>query len=70
MSLVSKTLSSDEIFKLIDLYFNEKYILYNFQWNAYNQFISDIIRFDISSMEHIIHEDQIAGRIYRYKIRF
>jgi len=70
MSLVSKTLSSDEIFKLIDLYFNEKYILYNFQWNAYNQFISDIIRFDISSMEHIIHEDQIAGRIYRYKIIF
>ena len=70
MSLLSKSLSSDEIFKLIDLYFNEKFILYNFQWNAFNQFISDIIRYDISNMNHIIHEDQSGGRIYRYKILF
>ena len=63
-------LSSDEIFKLIDLYFNEKYILYNFQWNAYNQFISDIIRYDITNTEHIIDENQSGGRIYRYKILF
>ena len=63
-------LSTDELFKLTDLYFNEKYILYNFQWHAYNQFISDIIRFDIIGSDHYIHEDQIGGRIYRYKILF
>ena len=62
--------SSEEIFKLIDLYFNEKFILYNFQWNAFNQFINDTIRNDITNIEHIIHEDQHAGKIYRYKIIF
>jgi DNA-directed RNA polymerase II subunit RPB2 len=70
MTSLSKTLSSDEIFKLIDLYFNEKFILYNFQWNAYNQFISDIIRYDISTSVHMIHEDYSGGRIYRYNIVF
>jgi hypothetical protein len=34
---MSKALEPEEIFKLIDLYFNEKYILYNFQLNSYNQ---------------------------------
>lgn len=65
-----QTPSSEEIFKLIDLYFNEKFILYNFQWNAFNQFINDTIRNEITNIEHIIHEDQHAGKIYRYKIIF
>jgi len=70
MSNLIKTPNSDEIFKLIDLYFNEKFILYNFQWHSFNQFINDTIRFEISNLEHIIHEDQQGGRIYRYKILF
>jgi DNA-directed RNA polymerase II subunit RPB2 len=64
------TPSSEEIFKLIDLYFNERFILYNYQWSAFNQFINDTIRNEISNIEHIIHEDQHAGKIYRYKIIF
>jgi DNA-directed RNA polymerase II subunit RPB2 len=70
MSINTYIPNSEEIFKLIDLYFNEKFILYNFQWNAFNQFINDTIRHDISNVEYIIHEDQQAGRIYRYKIIF
>ena len=65
-----QTPNSEEIFKLIDLYFNEKFILYNFQWNAFNQFINDTIRNEITNIEHIIHEDQHGGKIYRYKIIF
>ena len=70
MTSLSKTLSSEEIFKLIDLYFNEKFILYNYQWNSFNQFINDSIRNDIMGTEHVIHEDQNGGTIYRYKIIF
>ena len=70
MTQIANIPSSEEIFKLIDLYFNEKFILYNFQWNSFNQFISDVIRNDISRIEHIIHEDIQAGKIYRYKIVF
>jgi len=70
MTTQTKTPASEEIFKLLDLYFNEKFILYNFQWNAFNQFINDTIRNDITNMEHIIHEDQLGGKIYRYKIIF
>ena len=70
MTSLAKTLSSEEIFKLIDLYFNEKFILYNYQWNSFNQFINDSIRNDIMGSEHIIHEDQHDGTIYRYKIIF
>ena len=64
------TPSSEEIFKLIDLYFNERFILYNYHWSAFNQFISDTIRNEILNVEHIIHEDQYGGKIYRYKIIF
>ena len=70
MTSLAKTLSSEEIFKLIDLYFNEKFILYNYQWNSFNQFINDSIRNDIMGTEHVIHEDQNGGTIYRYKIIF
>jgi DNA-directed RNA polymerase beta subunit len=66
----TEVLKSDEMFKLIDLYFNEKFILYNFQWHAFNQFINNTIRHDISNIEHVIHEDQYGGKIYRYKIIF
>ena len=55
MTSLAKTLSSEEIFKLIDLYFNEKFILYNYQWNSFNQFINDSIRNDIMGTEHVIH---------------
>ena len=70
MTSHSNILSSDEVFKLIDLYFNEKYILYNYQWNAFNQFMSDTLINDVVNTEHIIHEDYIGGKIYRYKIVF
>lgn len=70
MSSLTKTLTSEEIFKLVDLYFNESFILYNYQWNAFNQFISDAIRNDILGTDHIIHEDQLGGKIYTYKIVF
>ena len=59
-----------EIFKLIDLYFNEKFILYSYQWHAFNEFINETIRNDISNIEHIIGEDISGGKIYRYKILF
>ena len=63
-------LDNQEIFKLIDLYFNEKFILYSFQWNAFNQFINDVIRNDISNIEHIISEEISGDKIYKYKIIF
>jgi len=68
MSSNPKILTSGDIFKLLDLYFNENHILYSYQWNSFNQNISNIIRNDISGTEHIINEDQQGGKIYTYKI--
>lgn len=62
-------LTSDDIFKLIDLYFNEKFILYNYHWNSFNQFIDTMIK-EIVNTDHIISEDIIGGKIYSYKIVF
>jgi DNA-directed RNA polymerase II subunit RPB2 len=59
-----------DIFKLIDLYFNEKFILYSYQWHTFNEFINETIRNDISNIEHIIGEDISGGHIYRYKLLF
>lgn len=70
LTAIMEILTSDEIFKLNDLYFNEKFILYSYQWNSYNQFVSDVIEKDVKNLEHIIHEDTIGGKIYRYKIKF
>lgn len=72
MSLIVNNNINDpqEIFKLIDLYFNEKFILYSFQWYSYNQFMNDTLKTELISSEHFIHEDHIAGKIYRYKLKF
>ena len=66
---MSNIKESQDIFKLIDLYFNEQFKLYSYQWHSYDEFISDI-RNDIENNEHIIYEDNISNKIYRYKIIF
>ena len=60
---------SENIFKLIDLYFNEQYILYNFQLNAYNQFLENVATQEVQNTKHIIHEEY-KDKLYRYSLVF
>ena len=59
-----------DIFRLLDLYFNNKFILYSYQWHSYNQFISDILKHEIVGNEHIISEEYNNGKLYINKIIF
>jgi len=61
---------SRENFKLTDLLYNEKYILYSYHWHSYNQFMSDIITYDFGTKEYIFNEDYSGNLIIRYILKF
>lgn len=67
---MEENLTYDDLKKVYDLYFKEKYALYLFQLNSFNQFINDTIYRELMNNIHIIHEDFINGKIYRYEIKF
>ena len=39
----NKNISNEKIMKLIDLYFNERFIMYKMQYDSYSQFINEIV---------------------------
>ena len=67
-----KLMTNDKILKLIDLYFNEKFIIYKMQYDAYNQFIYEIIHKTLVLNDNIIcvNEDKEKNIIYEYSFRF
>ena len=62
--------SKDDIWKIIDLYFNEKFILYQMHYNSFNQFIQETIYSELLNNPNLIHEKVLDNKIYRYKFRF
>ena len=59
-----------DIFKLIDLYFKQKYILYSHLHNSFDKFIDDSVRVLLEERENIFFEKATKDKIYRYKFKF
>ena len=67
---MSNQLNRKDIMKLIDLYFEESNWLYRHQFESYEQFIDDFIRF-LQEGTHIIHDDfGKDNKLYRNKLIF
>lgn len=67
--IFEENIKNDDIFKVIDLYFNEQFALYGYQLSAYNQFLETVATQEIELSSHIIHEEY-KDKLYRYSLRF
>jgi len=69
---VSSRLERGDIWKLIDLYFKEKYALYQLQYMSYNQFIEECVFSELQNNPNVIHikVDNNNNKIYKYRFKF
>ena len=63
------SVSNKDIWKLVDLLFNTKNVLYNMHYLSYQQFIEDNIITELNK-KYVIHENIIGKQIYRYSLKF
>ena len=61
--------TNKDIWKLVDLLFNTKNVLYNMHYLSYQQFIEDNIITELNK-KYVIHENIIGKQIYRYSLKF
>lgn len=68
----NEKLTVDDIFDLVDLYFNRKYIMYSHLKNSFDKFIEDDIRTFLTNNEHTFCENfDIANeKSVKYKFEF
>jgi DNA-directed RNA polymerase II subunit RPB2 len=66
---MSSLVTNKDIWKLIDLYFNTKNVLYNMHYLSYQQFIEDNIISELNK-KYVIHENIVGRQLYRYSLKF
>jgi DNA-directed RNA polymerase II subunit RPB2 len=62
-----------DVWKLMeDVYFKEKYVLYQYQYNSYNQFIEECVLSELVNSQNIIHirTDAKTNKLYKYRFKF
>ena len=66
------SLSNEDIEKLEDLYFNEKYGLYKMQYDSFHQFIDNDVYLLLKESENIFYEkvNDKKDKIYRYRFKY
>lgn len=68
---VSQHLSQDDIFKLADLYFKQKNIVYSYLHNSFDKFIDDDLRLFLEDGTKSVFFEKIAkDKIYRYMFTY
>ena len=63
-------ITPSRIHELIDLIFDEKYAMYTYHYNSYNQFINEIAFKELESNSNLIFENVTKDKIYKYKFKF
>lgn len=64
-----QSLTDNDIFTVIDMYFNRKYIMYAFAKNSFDKFIEDDIRIFLTKSGHIFHEKITKDQDIKYKFK-
>jgi DNA-directed RNA polymerase beta subunit len=62
--------TTDDQFKLIDLYFEQQNIQFEYQYRSFNQFIEDIIPSIVTADENIFFEKVTEDKIIKYRFTF
>jgi DNA-directed RNA polymerase beta subunit len=63
-------LSTDDIFKFMDLYFNRYFVLYSHLYNSINKFFDEDIRQFLENGEHTFFEKITKNKVVKYKFKY
>lgn len=66
----SNDADTDDLLKLVDLYYKQPNILYSHQHNSYNQFIEKYVYSVLKKNENVFFEKLTKKYKYRYKFKF
>ena len=66
------SITSEEIKKLIDLYFVDKFAMYKLQYDSYSQFINEVVYKTLVENQNIIYveDDKENNIIYEHYLKF
>lgn len=67
LSDATNIVSTDNIYKLIDLYFKQKNIMYSHLHNSFDKFLDDDVRLMLESDNNVFFEKITKDKVYRYK---
>ena len=56
-------LTTDDIFKFIDLYFKNNNIVYQHQYNSFDKFVDDYINDFLTNTDHEFYQEKEGFRI-------
>ena len=62
--------TQNKIHELVDLMFDERYEMYSFHHNSYNQFINEIVFKELEENQNLIYENVTKDKIYKYKLKY
>ena len=63
-------LSTDDIFKFMDLYFNRYFVLYGHLYNSMNKFFDEDIRQFLENGDHTFFEKITKNKVIKYKFKY
>jgi DNA-directed RNA polymerase II subunit RPB2 len=63
-------LGINDVFKLIDLYFKQKNIMYSHLHNSFDQFLDDSVRSMFKNGDNVFMEKISKDKIYKYKFEY
>jgi DNA-directed RNA polymerase II subunit RPB2 len=69
-SSVPNDLTTDDIFRLTDLYFYKKNYIYRHLYDSYNKFLEEDIPLFLTGSDHVFNEKMTQDHVYRRKFRF
>ncbi len=63
-------LSTDDIFKFMDLYFNRYFVMYSHLYNSMNKFYDEDVRQFLENGEHTFFEKITKNKVIKYKFKY
>ena len=63
-------LKSSDLLRVLDLYFNEKHVMYNHAKNSYNQFIDQVINKTLIENKNVFFSNIVDTKQYVYRLVF
>jgi hypothetical protein len=63
-------LTTDEVFRFMDLYFDRNMILYSHLYNSFNKFLNEDVKSFLENGDHTFFEKISGNQIIRYKFKY
>lgn len=63
-------ISTDDIFKFMDLYYNRYFVMYSHLYNSMNKFFDEDIRLFLENSEHVFFEKITKNKDIKYKFKY